>query len=813
MNFFLWYYSRGWLDLFRWSKNFIRYPLYRANVGSLLSTLLSPWRRDVSYRNWRGLHPFLALQSIFNNILSRFLGMIVRMGVIVYGMVWFLWNLVFGVSVVVLYTLTPIFLLLALIFSQTYPLWTMSIASGALLVFIRALLAWRVYYHRERSGVDPQQAVWFPRALGRLGLLKQDIPRGRLAEQNVVTHALERLGVKPEAFTAACEVERRSFERRAQREDQTQWEFWKRTPPIGEQWIYGYTPKLDQYARDISVIDSSEYAHLIPFERESVLERMLLALGRPTGNNVLLIGEPGIGKKTIVHVLARQIREQALTEEMLVKFRVLLLDVGQILSDGQANQHDPKDWLRTMLTEALLAGNIILIVENLDMYLNPNGDYRVGDIFHEFLDIPASRLIGLMTPAAHHELTRLQVPVLKYFEPIQLEEPTAAGLRNILVNYFEPLEKKRVVFTLDALDEIIRAAEKYNWETPFPERAIDLAEETLLYWERDPKTPFVDVSVVNAFLSLKSGVPIGEVTIEEKDKLLNLEERLHERIVGQHEAVRQLAEAFRKARAGLGNEKRPVGSFLFLGPTGVGKTETAKALAAVYFGNEENMVRLDMSEFQTQESIHDLIGSTEGSDTPGRLTNLVQEHPFSILLLDELEKAHAKVLDVFLQILDEGFVTDAFGHKVSFRNLIIIATSNAGAAVIHQATTAGQSMQQIEKDLIQTIINERTFRPEFLNRFDGVVLFNALTHEEIVQVTSMKLENFATSLKASKDIRVIFPQDVISAIATRGYDPAFGVRSINRYISDVVEDRFVRMLLAGEVQKGSTVTLTLADLV
>ncbi|MFZ1685323.1 MAG: AAA family ATPase, partial [Candidatus Zixiibacteriota bacterium] len=612
-----------------------------------------------------------------------------------------------------------------------------------------------------------------------------------------ISQALERQGIKPEAYALACNLEREFADRKEARLSTTDWNNWKRTPALGEQWIYGYTPRLDRYVRDFTAFDGTEYAHRIPFGRETIMERLLLALGRPSGNSVMLIGEPGIGKKTIVHVLAKKIREQELTDSSLTKFRVLTLDVGQVLSDGQATNNDPKDWLRTILSEAVIAGNIILVVENIDLYLNPNGDYRMGEIFHEFLELPSSRIIGLTTPAAFHELTRLQVSVLKYFEAIQLEEPLPESLRSILINYFEPLEKKRVVFTLDALDEIIRAAERYNWETPFPERAIDLAEETLLFWERNPIRPFVDVSVVNAFLSLKSGVPLGEVGEEEKNKLLNLEERLHERIIGQHEAVRQLAEAFRKARTGLGNDKRPVGSFLFLGPTGVGKTETAKALAAVYFGNEEKMVRLDMSEFQTADAIRDLIGWTEGDDTPGRLTNLVQEHPFSILLLDEVEKAHPQVLDLFLQILDEGFVTDAFGHRVSFRNLIIIATSNAGAAAIHQATAAGHSMQDLEKELIQSIINERTFRPEFLNRFDGVILFNALTMDEIAEVTMLKLQAFAASLKASKNISITFPPDVVLAIATNGYDPAFGVRSINRYIADVVEDRLVKKLLTG----------------
>ncbi|MEP7162564.1 MAG: AAA family ATPase [Candidatus Moraniibacteriota bacterium] len=810
MSFFVWYYTRGFNGFMRVAHGYVRYALYRSNIFELLRTLVFPWRRDVAFRSWRGLHPLLALQAFFNNFLSRFLGMLVRLVVILAGLALSLGMVVSFTLLILLYLIVPLALL------ASFPLlfwspWVLVLFAASLVMLLFAVLVWHQETEVDAMEHDLRRAPWLSRSLGRLGLQREDLAKEALVSRESLAQALGAFHIQGEEFDEAYERERLAFEKRIAKHQFFAWSNLKKKTPIGKYWAYGYTPHLDRSMTDLCLRDFSEYRLFELIGREKIFEMLTLTLTRPVQNSTLLIGEPGIGKKTIVHALARAIRENQFENPLLDKARIGLFDLGAVMAGARSDGLDPKSVVRSLLNEAVYAGNVVLVLENIDLYLSPESENHLGDVLSEYLGLPTCRIVGTLTQASYHRLTEHQLPVLKYFEPIPIDEPKNEETKRILLNYFEGLEKNRVVFTLTGLSAIIDAAERYNWETPFPERAIDLAQEAVLFWEKNPKGDFIDKQVIEEFLTLKSGVPLGEVSVEEKEKLLNLETLLHERIVGQHEAIRQLAEAFRKARAGLGNNKKPIGSFLFLGPTGVGKTETAKALAAVYFNNEENMVRLDMSEFQSPQSIADLIGSSDGA-IPGRLTNLVKEHPFSILLLDELEKAHRQVLDLFLQVLDEGFVTDGFGHRVNFRNMIIIATSNAGADLIRSATEKGESMQDIKKTFIDAIIEKNTFRPEFLNRFDGVVLFNALTQEEIRSVTQKKLEVFSAKLARDKRVSLIFAPGVVERLVERGYEPEFGVRSINRYISDVVEDVLVKKLLSGEVAEGSKVVLTPDDL-
>jgi ATP-dependent Clp protease ATP-binding subunit ClpC len=263
----------------------------------------------------------------------------------------------------------------------------------------------------------------------------------------------------------------------------------------------------------------------------------------------------------------------------------------------------------------------------------------------------------------------------------------------------------------------------------------------------------------------------------------------------------------RRARAGFGDAKRPLGSFIFLGPTGVGKTETVKAFAESYFGDETRMIRLDMSEYQTPEAVSRLIGS-EAIGVSGQLTDLVKEKPFSILLLDELEKAYPKALDLFLQILDEGFVTDSAGEKISFRNTIIIATSNAGAPLIKESLEQGMPLADVRKRVMDYIVEQGIYRLEFLNRFDGVIFFEPLSQEELLQVTNMKLESFSARLKKEKNITIEFAPGVAEKIVAKGYQPEFGARSINRYIEDTIEDVVIGQIIAGSATAGSVLSVT-----
>ena len=524
------------------------------------------------------------------------------------------------------------------------------------------------------------------------------------------------------------------------------------------------------------------------------------------------MGDPGIGKQTFIHYFARLIRENAFRGTFFDDSRVLLFDFGRAVGDATTQGSDPENFLRYLLSEAVMAGNIILVIENVDLFMGgeETGRHNFAPLLGEFLIYPGFRVIGTASASAYHALMKHDEHSLKYFEAVYMRETDADETLGILIDEFKEVEKKQIVFTMKGFEQIVENADRYNWETPFPERALDLAHEVLTYW-RTTDESFITEATVDAFIALKTGIPQGAVGEEEKDKLLRLEELLHERVVGQDTAVTRVAEAMRKARAGFGNEKRPLGSFLFLGPTGVGKTETAKAFAESYFGSEDRMIRLDMSEFQTAESIDRLIGSQEKGLT-GELTNALQENPFSLLLLDEIEKAYPQALDLFLQILDEGYVNDGFGKKVSFRSAVIIATSNAGAPLLKQLIEAGTPQEEIEKRMIDEVVNRGIFRLEFLNRFDGVVFFSPLQEQELLEVVGLKLRDLQARLKKEKNIALQFGEGVPEAIVAKGYRPEFGARSLNRFINDTIEDRVAKAIISGELANGGTLTLTPNDL-
>ena len=791
--------------------NLIRYAAHRFHLGGLLVTLLAPWKRDVTFRDWVGLHPLLALRTIFENLISRFLGMIVRLLVIGVGTGVLVAYGVVGMVALILYMLSPILLIVGTVLLAQ----DVFLGSVCLAVAVIGLAgAYLGYLAREQDGSNTMDIVvlrhepWFEKLLGRLGIERKGLDKAVLSNTDAFLAFLVTRGIKRETYEMAVRFEADAARQQSRRNRFLSWEQLHKVPAIGRFWRYGFTPHVDQYALDLSVSDPTEYAHLTLFGKEDVLKVATLVLERPTQNCVLLVGDPGIGKKTLLHGLARLIRENAFEGTPLHDTRVLLFDVGRAVSDALNRGEDGQGALRALFAEAASAGNIILGVENIDQYLGNDESHRnLAPVFGEFLALPSFRLMATTTTSQYHALSKTDDQMLKFFETVYVKETTETETLAILLEYARSVERKRIVFSLPGLLSIIAQSSRYKWEVPMPERALDLAEETLIYAEENGTEAFIGPQTVEAFITLKTGMPTGAIGTEEKDKLLRLEEYLHERVIGQDVAVRQVAEAMRKARAGFGDAKRPLGSFLFLGPTGVGKTETVKAFAESYFGSEDHMIRLDMSEYQTPEAVARMIGS-DAMDMPGQLTDLVKEHPFSILLLDELEKAYPKALDLFLQILDEGFVTDGFGEKVSFRNTIIIATSNAGAAIIRDGVAAGMPFEDIKKQVLDAIVHQNIYRLEFMNRFDGVIFFEPLKHAELLRVTEMKLRAFAERLMKEKNITIDFAAGVVEKIVEKGYEPEFGARSINRYIEDTIEDAVVSQIIAGAVVSGGTLSVT-----
>lgn len=783
--------------------NALRFTALHFSLLPLLQTLFFPWKRDVSFRAWRGFHPLKFFGLAFNNIFSRFWGAMVRLVVLMFGVLIFCVVFLFGGMFFLLFCFGPLLLgssVVLYIFSSSLGFWF------SLFGFFGCLIAFLGYVMREKDIVPVfdirvlRRKSFFKRILARLGL--HHVETAHLENDASFSEFLQKNTLERTLFEKAVLIEWAAAVKRSRKKKFWLWDNLKKTRPIGKGWCYAYTPKLDQYVVDLSSHDPTEYREMELVGRREEFSVTALVLKRPVENNVVIVGDPGIGKKTLVHYFGRSLRENVFRGDRLGDARLLLFDIGAAISDAVGHGQDPEYFLRTLFLEAAYAGNVILVIENIDTHFSGNGMHSyLPSLFTEFLQLPTFRVIATASTNQYHELIKKEAQAFKFFETVYIREPNEAETFDILLHFFEESERQNVVFTIQGLEAIIAFASRYHWETPFPERAIDLAQEILLYWQ-GTDDQYITPGVAHAFFSLKTGASTGAAEGEEREKLLHLEELLHERVIGQTEAVREVAEAMRKARVGFSDPKRPLGSFIFFGPSGVGKTETAKAFAESYFGDEKKMIRFDMSEFQTPQSIDRMIGSRI-TNVQGELVNAAKEKPFSILLLDEIEKAYPRVLDLFLQILDEGYVTDGFGEKVSFRNMIIIATSNAGAPLIKSLVAEQASMVEIRKQVLDHIIEKNIFRLEFLSRFNGLIFFEPLKQTELEAVAMLKLQHFADRLKKEKNITVVFDSDVASLVVERGFEAEFGTRSLNRFIENAIEDVMVKKIIAGEVTEGS----------
>jgi ATP-dependent Clp protease ATP-binding subunit ClpC len=434
------------------------------------------------------------------------------------------------------------------------------------------------------------------------------------------------------------------------------------------------------------------------------------------------------------------------------------------------------------------------------------GSVDASAILLPFLRSPRIHIIGTITTAEYHQFIEPKLELLSQFEKIDIAPPSYDQVMDILLDVLPSYEfRSRVFVPYRTLKEAVILGGRYLKDKNFPLLGIELIDQlttSLAARGRD----FAKPSDVQEIISAAVHVPLGEVGGAEKEKLLNLEDLLHKRIIDQEEAISLIAQAMRRARAGVSAGKRPIGSFLFLGPTGVGKTETAKALAEVYFGSEKAMLRFDMSEYQQISSLDRLIGSPPGSpeaEAGGQLTNAVREKPFSLLLLDEIEKAHPDILNLFLQVFDEGHLTDSLGRKVDFRDTIIIATSNAGANIIREGVEKNEAFEDLRKKLMEYLMNEAIFRPEFLNRFDAVVMFKPITPENMEKVVTLMLQNLKSHLKEEKEIELVWDEKAVKNLAKKGYDPQFGARPLRRLIQDTLEADIAEKILRDELPRGS----------
>ena len=557
------------------------------------------------------------------------------------------------------------------------------------------------------------------------------------------------------------------------------------------------TKFLDRVSEDLTRAGVMGRLPLL-INREKEMKELLRAIegGR---QSVVLVGPPGVGKKSIIAGLAERMVSERVPKILQDK-RLVKLSLPHIVSaEGGAGAEER---LLVALQEVGMSGNIILVIEGIDQLVASSGGVDLSSILAGELDKRYTFVIGTTTPQGHTLIER-SILATK-LEKILVGEPERTDAIQVLQAKIGAIEsKQKVVFTYAAVEALIDLSLRYMHETYLPQKAIVLAEEVALQvsqsggeWARIGKEQ------VAQLISEKTNVPVTQVGEAEGQKLLNLETEIHKRVIGQDEAVKAVSSALRRARADLRSAERPIANFLFLGPTGVGKTELAKATAEVYFGAEEAMIRFDMSEYQDKLSLIRLIGTSGES---GLLTEAVRLNPFSLVLLDELEKAHPDILNLFLQVMDDGRLTDGTGRTIDFTNVILIATSNAGTQFIQDAVACGDALESIKAQLIEEELKQ-IYKPEFLNRFDGVMVFKPLTQEDVVAIAYLMMKKIADRL-AAKGISFRASDEAVHELAKKGFDPKFGARPLRRVLQEDVDNAVADFLLRGQVTRRDTLVL------
>ena len=569
---------------------------------------------------------------------------------------------------------------------------------------------------------------------------------------------------------------------------------------IGRDWAAGFTPALDHFSQNISrdIEAGGGYAHYLA--HRDLLDGIVNSLSR--GSGVAIVGEDGVGKTTLVYGLAdRLLRGE---DKALQYHQVVSLNASLILSAGGGQL---ENLLLTLLGDATHAGNIILFIDEAQLFFGSGvGAFDISQILLPVLKNHNVRIIAAFSPDEWQQLRLHNEPLAGSFSAVVVQEPTTQDTMRILEDWAPILEQRNnLLITFDALREAVRVSGQYMQEQSYPGKAISLLEQSIPYAENK----VLHADTVQIALEKTRGLKVSAAQAPEADILLHLEDHIHERMINQVRAVSVVASALRRGRAGVSNPKRPVGSFLFLGPTGVGKTELARSLAAVYFGDEHQMVRLDMSEYQRPEDVTRLLSA--GGQGERSLILAIREQPFSVVLLDEIEKSHPNVLNLLLQMLDEGQLTDSRGKPASFRSAIIIATSNAGSADIIERVRSGQDLEAFERPLIDKLIAAGQFKPELINRFDEVVLFRPLNEQELVQVATLMVGEVNQTL-AAQNIRVELAPAALQQLAKQGFDPEFGARPMRRLIQKTVENAIAVKILRGQAAPGSTIKLDVNDL-
>lgn len=573
---------------------------------------------------------------------------------------------------------------------------------------------------------------------------------------------------------------------------------------IARDWAVGYTPLLDSYATNIT--RSVQYGGLYHRQivgHSNVVNQMNSVFSSNGRSNIALVGEVGSGKSTCVQAFAESLLFDNVPKEL--KFsHVYQVDASALLT--KLNTDNIEYAIQRLAAESYNAKNIILYFENAGVFFGSDNSIDITNILLPIIEAGRVRMIFSFSPIQWQYIQRVK-PQLVALLNYQSVNPTAVD-DTLLILQNQALfteAQYKCMFSHNALKEIYTLAERFGPEIAMPGKAISILEDVA----RNYPQKLIVKSDVQKTIEQTTGVKVATADIEEKQELLSLEAKIKERVVGQEAAIQELVSALKRSRTGVASSNKPIGTFLFLGPTGVGKTEVSKTLADVYFGGKSGLVRVDMNEYITQDSVHALLAGR--TDFGQGLLETIRRQPFSVVLFDEIEKAHPDIVNVMLQLLDEGEIKDSDNRTVSFKNSIIIATSNAGSDDIRHSISLGKPLQDIASGLIDNLINQGTFKPEFINRFDDVIVFTPLTQQQLRDVVGILLKSLNQQL-TSQGYQVILSEDAVDWLATQGYDERLGARPLRRMMQKTVETALSNRLLEQQIPHGSTVTLNTQDL-
>lgn len=568
---------------------------------------------------------------------------------------------------------------------------------------------------------------------------------------------------------------------------------------IGESWVHGWTLETSKYIVDITSEAVSDKPMI--FGRDEEYKDAVEALSE--NKSCLLIGEPGSGRESLVKSLAYDSFSGNLKGNLHhQRFFQLLADA---LLAGAQNQGQLEERLENIIAEISHAGNVIIFIPNFENILGASTfNTDLSGALIPYLEKKIIKIIANITQSSYKKFVEPKHTLASVFETIKFTEPSADIALQMLLKKTSTIEKEsKVKISYKAIAACVGFANKYLQDRVMPGAAVILLEDTANAVCMKGKRIVEEQDVIDK-VEGKTKIAIGRPKEQEKSLLLHLEDELHKKIVGQNEAIFEVSESLRRLRAGLGNAKKPI-SFLFLGPTGVGKTATAKALSDIYYGGERKMIRFDMSEYSTEDSVKRFLGGIQSSIG---LTDMIYENPYSLVLLDEFEKSNPKIIDLFLQVLDDGRLTDNAGKTVSFADAVIIATSNAASEYVREEVSKGKVIDKVfQRRLLEFLQEKGIFRPELLNRFDGVIVFKPLEKSEVVQVIKLMLSELSKKL-LEKDIVASFDMKVVEKIAGEGFDQEFGARPLRRYIQDNIEDLLAQKILKDEIKRGDKISFS-----